>query len=197
VGTTDVRYVSAIRENPSHIGMSRGKSNAFPINGRALGPGGYGSFDLLREHRDVRYLASAIRETAAPTGMAKWESISVLFGMTRVFRGGKQRIDSAASKFIGSICGGTIWTYHNVTHLRDLGMNVCSSCNVSHEESTPMCASVICNDFGGVSCIYCAYATTPTTKHPVNLVLAGVMTDHRRSGRARTVVGRTRLEAID
>jgi len=53
-----------------------------PINGSALGPGGYGSPDLLREPRDMRYFESATRATAALTGMAKWESISVLLGMT-------------------------------------------------------------------------------------------------------------------
>ena len=59
------------------MGMPRGKSSAFPINGRPLGPGGYGSLDLLRESRGLKYLASAISKMVAPRGTAKGESIVV------------------------------------------------------------------------------------------------------------------------
>ena len=83
VGIIDVRYVSAICVNPSHISTSRGKSSMFPISGRPLGPGGYGSLGLLREPRDMRYLASAIREMVAPAGMTKRESVSVSLSMVK------------------------------------------------------------------------------------------------------------------
>jgi hypothetical protein len=48
-----------------------------------LGPGGYGNLDLVREYRDLRYLANAIRESAAPTGIAKRESIVASSSMMR------------------------------------------------------------------------------------------------------------------
>jgi len=60
----------------------------FPINGRPLGPGGYGSLDALGEPRDRRYLASATRETATQTGTAKLESG---FGSSNIMREAGQR----------------------------------------------------------------------------------------------------------
>ena len=77
----DVRYVLAICANPSHIGTSRGMSSMFPMNGRPLGPGGYGSLVFLVEPRDVMYLVSATRETAAPTGTTKWKNVLKLSDM--------------------------------------------------------------------------------------------------------------------
>ena len=45
------------------------------MNGRPLGPGGYGSPDLWVERWDLRYLLRANREKAAPKEMRKLESI--------------------------------------------------------------------------------------------------------------------------
>ena len=83
----------------------------FPINGRPLGPGGYGDLDLLRESRDLRYLASAIRETAAPRGMARRESIFVSSSMMR--RVGEEREPGGFPSqypclYTGGICGESI-----------------------------------------------------------------------------------------
>ena len=55
----------------------------FPIKGRPFGPGGYGNLDLLGESRDLRYFASAIRETAIATGTAKEVSIFVSSSMVK------------------------------------------------------------------------------------------------------------------
>ena len=46
-----------------------------PISGRPLGPGGYGSLDLLGKPGDLRYLVSATTETAAPREKMRWESV--------------------------------------------------------------------------------------------------------------------------
>ena len=53
------------------------------MNGRPLGPGGYGGLELLEESRDLRYLVNATKETAAPTGMTRCESI---FGSSNMGR---------------------------------------------------------------------------------------------------------------
>jgi len=53
----------------------------FPINGKPFGPGGYGSLDLLREPRDLRYLPSAIMETVTPIETVKWEIVFVSSNM--------------------------------------------------------------------------------------------------------------------
>ena len=83
------RHVLATCENPSHIGMSRGISSMFPINGRPLGPGGYGSLDPLPESRDLRYPTSAASERVAPKGMTKWEST---FDSLSMGRGANEKI---------------------------------------------------------------------------------------------------------
>lgn len=81
VKTIDVRRVSAICANPSHIGLSRGRSSTFPINGRPLGPGGYGNFDWLEEPRDLKYLVNATTATATPAGTTQGENIVELSNM--------------------------------------------------------------------------------------------------------------------
>ena len=56
----------------------------FPINGRPLGPSGYGNLDLPKESRDLRCLTSAIMEAvAAMARMAKEEDIFVLSSMMK------------------------------------------------------------------------------------------------------------------
>lgn len=96
------RYFSAICEKPSQMGMPRGRSKMFPINGNPFGPGGYGSLDLLAVSRDLRYLVSAMRETVAPMGITKWESI---FGSLSMTAGQKRRRMDRVPVYIGHLGG--------------------------------------------------------------------------------------------
>ena len=78
----------------------------FPIHGRPLGPGGYGSLDLLRESRDLKYLVSTTREIAAPRGTAKWENILVSSSMMQ--RAGQERELGGLTLLRSCLCIGNV-----------------------------------------------------------------------------------------